>query len=149
MKIKERLKIAIDVLMVLGMFGAMNYQIWSGSTHKRISAVLYLLFLLHNFLNYRWYQTLLRGKYKPFRVIQTAVNLLVLFSMAVVMYSGVLLAKETAAGIVTDGISGARRLHIAASHTGSLGMAVHMGLHIKMIRLQILKFTRRFENHDR
>ncbi len=148
MKMKAKIKIVVDILMVLGMFGAMNYQIFSGSVHKRISAVLYLLFFLHNILNYRWYKTLFRGKYKPFRVIQTLTNVIVLVSMIVVMYSGVLLAKETASGIIPAGISPARMLHIVSSYLGAFGMAVHTGLHIKTIRWRVMNFTRRVEKND-
>ncbi len=145
---KTKIKIFIDILMLAGMFGALNYQIFSGSAHKRISAVLYLLFILHNLLNYRWYKTLLKGKYKPFRMIQTVVNILVILSMFGILYSGILLAKEIAGGIVTEGMTAARMLHITASYLGALGMVVHGGLHVRAVRLRILNLTRREACYD-
>ncbi len=148
MKIKKKIKIIVDILMVTGMFCALNYQIWSGSAHKRISAMLYLLFILHNILNHRWYQTLFRGQYKPMRIIQTVINIGVMISMIAVMYSGILLSKEIRAELVTEGISFARGLHIASSYLGAFGMAIHLGLHIKGIRVSLQKQMKNIKKSD-
>ncbi len=129
MKPRAILKIAVDILMTLGLLFLMGYQFWGDAAHEWVGAGMFLLFVFHHLLNARW-RGLLRGKYTPFRVFQTAVDALVLLAMLGLMVSGVMLSNHVFGFLgLRGGLSFARLLHMAASYWGFVLMALHLGLH--------------------
>ena len=93
-------------------------------------AAMFLLFILHHGLNWRWYPRLAKGRYTPLRVIQTIVNFLVLASMAGLMVSGIILSREVFAFLpISGGMGFARILHMLSAYWGFILMSTHLGLH--------------------
>lgn len=79
--------------------------------------MLFLLFILHHILNWRWWTGLFKGKYTAVRALQTAINLFTLAAMAGLMVSGVILSNKVFAFLQIRGhMAFARRLHMAASY---------------------------------
>ena len=81
MKPKAKVKIAVDVLMTLGMLFLMGYQFWGDVAHEWAGAGMFVLFILHHALNGGWYKSLFRGKYSPARIFQLVIDLLVFLDM--------------------------------------------------------------------
>ena len=130
MKPKAKVKIAVDVLMTLGMLFLMGYQFWGDVAHEWAGAGMFVLFILHHALNGGWYKSLFRGKYTPFRVFQIVVDALVLLDMLGLMVSGVILSNHVFDFLpILGGMGFARTLHMLASFWGFLLMALHLGLH--------------------
>ncbi len=130
-------KILVDVLMIVGMFFSMSLQMFGPGMHKMIGLLTLLLFIVHNLLNRQWYTGLRKGKYSSIRIAHTVTNFLVILAMVGVMVSGVLLSKELTQGL--DGMTTGRILHNVSSYIGCIGIAVHIGFHLK----------RRIEHDDR
>ncbi len=139
MKRKSQLKIIVDILMTAGLFFTMGYQFWGDSAHKRVGAIMLLLYILHNALNWRWYKGLFLGKYRPVRMLHSLINVSVLLAMGAVIYSGVLLSKEIALGVVTEPISFARGIHVLGSYWGFVGTALHLGFHLNALLIKCLR----------
>ena len=130
MKPKAKVKIAVDVLMTLGMLFLMGYQFWGDVAHEWAGAGMFVLFILHHALNGGWYKSLFRGKYTPFRVFQIVVDALVLLDMLGLMVSEVILSNHVFDFLpILGGMGFARTLHMLASFWGFLLMALHLGLH--------------------
>ena len=130
MKPKAKVKIAVDVLMTLGMLFLMGYQFWGDVAHEWAGAGMFVLFILHHALNGGWYKSLFRGKYTPFRVFQIVVDVLVLLDMLGLMVSGVILSNHVFDFLpIQGGMGFARTLHMLASFWGFLLMTLHLGLH--------------------
>lgn len=130
MKPKAKLKIAVDVLMTLGLLFLMGYQLWGDVAHEWAGAGMFVLFLLHHALNGTWYRGIVKGKYTPARVLQLVIDLLVFLSMVGLMVSGVILSTHVFAFLPISGGTGfARVLHMAVSHWGFVLMSLHLGLH--------------------
>ena len=130
---KMRFKIALDIAMTFGLLFLMGYQLWGEAAHEWVGAGLFILFILHNILNRNWYKNLFRGRYTALRVMQAAVNMLLLISMMCMMYSGIVLSRYAFAFLsIRGGMSLARILHMAGAYWGFVLMAVHLGLHWKM-----------------
>ena len=128
MKPKAKVKIAVDVLMTLGMLFLMGYQFWGDVAHEW--AGMFVLFILHHALNGGWYKSLFRGKYSPARIFQLVIDLLVFLDMLGLMVSGVILSNHVFDFLpILGGMSFARTLHMLASFWGFLLMALHLGLH--------------------
>lgn len=134
MKFKMKLKMGIDFLMTVLLLLLMAYQITGEALHEYIGAGMLILFMLHNFLNIRWYGSLVKGKYTALRVIRTAVNLSCLAAMLIQAYSGIVLSRYIFADLpITGGMATARVMHLAGSYWGFVLMSVHLGLHWGMI----------------
>ena len=134
MKPKAICKILIDVLMTLVLLFLMGYQFWQDAAHEWAGAGMFLLFLLHHVLNGNWYRTLLRGKRSHARVLQLVIDLLVFLAMLGLMASGVILSNHVFGFLhIRGGMGFARLLHMAASYWGFVLMALHLGLHWKMV----------------
>lgn len=134
MKPKAILKLILDAAMTLGLLFQMGYQFWGDTAHEWVGAGMFLLFIAHHILNWKWYQALFHGRYTPVRVFGLVVNLLVFLAMVGLMVSGVMLSREVFAFLpISGGMSFARLLHLGASHWGFVLMALHLGLHWKIV----------------
>ena len=127
---KTAVKIAVDALMTLALLFLMGHPFWGDAAHEWAGAGMFLLCILHHILSRRWYQTLLRGRFTPARILWLVLTLLLLLAMLGLMVSGVLLSNHVFAFLpLHGGVSFARLLHMAASHWGFVLMALHLGLH--------------------
>lgn len=130
MKPKAAVKIAVDLLMTLGLLFLMGYQFWGDAAHEWVGAGMFLLFILHHVLNGAWYRGIVKGKYTPARIFQMMIDLLVFLDMLGLMVSGVILSNHVFGFLpIRGGMGFARLLHMAASHWGFVLMALHLGLH--------------------
>ena len=153
MKPKQIIKICVDVAMTLGLLFQMGYHLWGDTAHEWVGAGLFLLFILHHILNWRWWTGLFKGKYTVVRVLQTVINLLTLAAMVGLMVSGVILSNEVFEYLHIRGhMSFARRLHMATSYWGFFLMTAHLGLHWGMLlgmvrKVRKTKLTGRPDSH--
>lgn len=122
-------KLIIDLVMTVLMLVAMAYRITGNTIHELAGVSIVVLFLIHNLLNRRWYQTLLKGKYNVFRILRTTANLLLLITMAVLMISGVLISRTVFAFLPVSGGMLARQMHILAVYWLFILASIHLGLH--------------------
>lgn len=134
MRVKMKLKMGIDFLMTAQLLLLMSYQVTGESLHEYIGAGMLILFLLHNFLNIRWYGSLVEGKYSILRILRTAVNFSCLAAMLIQAYSGIILSRYVFAALpINGGMATARVMHLAGSYWGFVLMSVHLGFHWGMI----------------
>ncbi|MCD8090447.1 MAG: DUF4405 domain-containing protein [Clostridiales bacterium] len=133
MSLKAKFKITVDVLMTFGLLFAMGYQFWGDAAHEWVGVGMFVLFILHHILNRGWYKFLFKGKYTPMRILQTAINFLLLADMLALMYSGIIMSRHVFAFLPVDGgMSLARKLHILGAYWGYVLMSFHLGLHWNM-----------------
>ena len=146
MKPKMMLKMGIDLIMTVLLFCQMAYMLIGETAHEWLGAAMFLLFILHHILNWRWYRNLIKGRYGALRILQTIVNVLVFVSMIGLMVSGVILSREVFVFLPIDGsMSFARTLHMLASYWGFILMSAHLGLHWGMIMGMVRKIGGRMK----
>lgn len=134
MKPKQKAKISIDFLMTILLAVLMGYPVTGQLAHEWVGAGMLLLFIAHHILNRHWFKTLGRGKYNSLRVLQTAVDVLLLADMLALMFSGIRLSRYVFAFLPGLGSAAmARRLHMLASYWGLVLMGLHLGLHWGMM----------------
>ena len=142
MKPKQKVKIAIDILMTALLLVLMAYPVTGQLTHEWVGAGMLLLFLAHHALNSHWYRGLGKGKYKGLRIVQTGINLLLLIGMLALMLGGMRMSRYVFPFLPGLGsIALARRLHLLASYWGFVLMSVHLGLHWSMVTGMIRRTT--------
>lgn len=134
MKPKSIIKLTVDILMTLALLFVMGYQFWGEAPHEWVGTGMFLLFIVHHILNWRWYKTIFKGKYNTQRVLILCIDLLVFVSMLAQIYSSIVMSRYVFDFLPFSGnMSLARRLHILGAYWGFLLMSLHLGIHWNMI----------------
>ena len=130
MKPKTIGKILVDLAMTALLMLLMAFELVGRSAHEWIGAGMFLLFLLHHVLNWKWSKNLFRGKYSPFRILQTVSAGLVLCSMLGSLVSAIPLSREVFAFLpVSGGLGWGRALHMLSAYWGFIFLSLHLGIH--------------------
>ena len=75
---------------------------------------MFVLFIMHQIINRRWYSALFKGKYTASRVFQTVLNLALLVFMLLQPVSGIRMSKHLYTFLPTFPVSAyARQIHMA------------------------------------
>ncbi|MDQ0886478.1 hypothetical protein QFZ81_001566 [Paenibacillus sp. V4I9] len=122
------IKLVIDLIMTVSMLVAMAYHITGNMIHELVGVFLFVLFMVHNILNRRWYKTIFRGKYKVQQIISIAVNLLFLLTIAVALISSVPISRDIFPFIPINNDMTVRQIHVLSAYWGFILMAVHIGI---------------------
>ena len=129
----QRLRMTIDITMTILSIILMggNYLFPADIVHEILGVGLFVLWALHIILNRRWYGTIFRGKYNPYRVMQTVINCCILICTIFLMISGIILSNHIFTFLnIQGGLGFARIAHLLASHWYYLFMSLHIGLHV-------------------
>lgn len=119
----------------------MAYYITGNMVHEVVGVVVLLLFIVHNFLNRRWYRAILKGKHNLRRILQIGINLLFLVTMVVMMISAVFISSELFPFISIDNDMILRQIHVQTAYWGFIIMAVHIGLSWEIIINSLRRMT--------
>lgn len=129
MKPVKIIKILIDIAMTVLFLLLMGYHLLENETHEWIGVSLFVLFIAHNALNFKWYKALFKGRYNVVRIIRCLVNFALFVFMLLAMISGIMLSREVFGFLgITAGMTG-RRLHLIATAWVYLLMSMHLGFH--------------------
>lgn len=131
MKSKTILKICIDILMTILLLLLMAYSLVGEATHEWIGIGMFVLFILHHALNYRWSKHFLKWNYSIFRSLQTILVMVILICMIGSMISGIVLSRHVFYFLpIYRGQSWARTLHLLCAYWGFVAMSLHLGFSI-------------------
>ena len=139
------IKIAVDVAMFVLFLLLMEYHLLLDVAHEWLGISVFVLFIAHNALNYKWYTVLFIGKYSTMRTIQTVLNLLLMITMLLCVISALFVSREVFAGLNLQAGMFGRTLHMKASAWTFILMSVHLGLHFGMF----VGMTKRFNLPER
>ena len=134
MKPKQIVKIVTDISMTIVLLFLMAYSLVGEVAHEHLGIGMFALFILHHILNNKWTKNLFKGKYTPFRILQTVLVVLAFASMLGSMLSGIVLSRHALSFLpITSGQSWARTLHILSAYWGFAFISLHLGLHWNMM----------------
>ncbi|MCH5257337.1 MAG: DUF4405 domain-containing protein [Lachnospiraceae bacterium] len=130
MNVKQIIKIITDIAMTFVLLLLMSYSLVGEAMHEWLGIVLFALFILHHILNSKWSKSLFKGKYTPYRILQTVLVGLALCSMLGSMVSSIILSRYALSFLpITGGQSWARTLHMLSAYWGFIFISLHLGLH--------------------
>ena len=134
MTVIQKLRIPLDITMtalsVILMGGTVLFP--DDKVHQILGMVLLALWAVHIALKRKWYGAVLKGKYNPYRFMQTVVNFGILLCAILLAVSGMIMVwfvPET----VSVPLGFARTAHLVGSHWYYLFMSAHLALHISVI----------------
>ncbi len=114
----QRLRMTIDITMTILSIILMggNYLFPADLVHEILGVGLFVLWAVHIILNRRWYGAIFRGKYNPYRVMQTVINCCILICTIFLMISGIILSNHIFTFLnIQGGLGFARIAHLLAS----------------------------------
>lgn len=124
--------ITMTTLSIILMGG--NFLFPADLVHEILGVGLFVLWGVHIALNRRWYSAIFRGKYNPYRIMQTVINCGILLCTIFLMISGIILSNQLFTFLnIQGGLGFARIAHLLASHWYYLFMSLHIGLHVGVI----------------
>lgn len=130
-------RFVIDIAMFVAWALTLKYKmLWAG--HEYVGVALFILFVLHMLLNWRWFTGLGKGTYNKTRIIRTIVNVGLLVAMLVTIVTAPFIARAIETG-VNGNLPRATYKMLEGIHKagGKLGfglVVVHMFLHIPFFK---------------
>ncbi len=136
-KNSSMVKRIVDVCMTVLLLCLMAYQVTGEQAHEWIGMGMTVLVIIHQILNRRWYGGLFKGRYTAYRVLSTAVNLLLLLSFMLTAFSGMSMSGYSVPFMygLTD-VALARKIHLSMSHWSFVLMGLHLGLHVSVMAVK-------------
>ena len=130
---KKRVRMAIDIIMVILMLLLMAYLLVGEELHEIAGVAMFVCFAIHQILNRGWYKALFKGRYTPQRIIRTVINILLLVVIILQPISGIMMSKHLFTFIQVRGISAiSREVHLMLAYWAFVLMSMHAGTHIRM-----------------
>lgn len=112
----------------------MAYQVTGEAAHEWLGIGMTLLVILHQILNRKWYRGLLKGRYYPYRILATALNILLLLCFALTAFCGMSMSGHAVPFLYGMApVSFARQMHLSMSHWAFVLMGLHLGMHIPVM----------------
>lgn len=129
MKPRKMAMLAVDVSMTILCLMQMGYHMFKNITHEQLGAATFVLFLLHHFLNARWYKALPKGRYTAVRTFHTVLNLLLTAVMLGLIASAMIISVRVFDFLGFRTSFFGRKLHMFCTSWLFALMSMHIGLH--------------------
>ena len=127
----KKLNHAIDALMVALLPMLMAYSLIGETFHEVAGTIMFVLFLLHLWFHRKWWKALTKGRYTPYRIFITVLNIALLVLMFMQPLSGIALSKHLYTGLSLTGLAAsAREIHMLLAYWSYVLMSLHLGVHM-------------------
>ena len=132
------IKRIVDAVLTVLLLFLMAYQVTGDVLHEWLGIGMTVTLVLHHILNRKWYKSVFKGKYSPYRIVMTAVNTLMLLAITLTALSGMSMSGHAVPfmyGLIN--VMTARTLHLAISYWSFILMGLHIGLHMKAMTAKL------------
>lgn len=134
----KEIKRIIDILMTIVLIPLMAYQVTGEAAHEWLGISMVALVIIHQVLNRKWYASLFKGNYTPFRIFSIIVNVLLLISIALTAISGISMSNHAVPFLYNlVNVNKARVMHLAFSYLAFILMGLHIGMHVSAMTSKI------------
>lgn len=134
MNSKTIIKRVVDIALTITLLLLMAFQVTEQLAHEWLGVAMFVLTIVHQILNRKYYTAIFKGRYSPLRVFQLIVNILLLLTFVCTALSGMMMSRFATPfmnGILPSNI--VRQGHLALSHWSFVLMGLHLGLHFGII----------------
>ena len=122
------LRIGLDFFVAGLLLVALAYYWLDNPVHELVGVGIFLLLIVHNIFNRRWYGGVRQARREPRRLLDTVLVLGLLVSMLVLVVTS-LLISQTVFGFLSAGDGPiARRIHALAAYWVLVLVAIHLGI---------------------
>lgn len=133
------IRIIVDAGMYILFLLLMGYHLFENRHHEILGVAVFILFFIHNGLNWRWYKNLFKGKYTLSRSLQAGCNLLLCAAMLCTIAAALMLSRDVFYFLNLTNSGLGRKLHMVATVWTFLLESLHLGFHWAAIQKSITK----------
>lgn len=126
----KKFRIILDIVMTCLFIVLMGYYATDNAVHEILGVITFVLFILHNIINIKWYTAIFKGKHNIQRIFHIIINLLLFIAMIGMMVSGIIISSDVFDFLNIQTTTFGRKLHMISTSWGFVLMAIHVGLHI-------------------
>ena len=126
----KKFRIILDIIMTVLFIILMGYYITGNAVHEILGTITFVLFIIHNILNIKWYKSIFKGKHSFQRTFHIVINLLLFIAMLGMMISGIMISSDVFDFLNIRTTMFGRKLHMISTSWGYILMSIHIGLHI-------------------
>ncbi len=127
------IKISLDVFMLACLILLMCEHTLTGLAHEILGIVIFLAFIIHNILNYRWHKILLTGKANKRMIPFIVINSLIFVALIMTMISAMMVSGYLFKDLFTNSRMLGRGIHMVSSMWLFIFVSVHFGFHLNMM----------------
>lgn len=140
----KKKRILIDLAMSILFLFIMGYHHTGAFLHEWMGIVLFILFVLHNLVNRKWYSSLPKGKYNFYRSARLFINLVLFIAFLSAMVSGILMSQYVFGFLNLKTTMLARRMHMLSTSWSYILMSIHLGMHWSMVTIHLKRTMRKY-----
>lgn len=129
MKKETIVRLFVDIAMTVFFFIMLSYPLTKDTMHEIMGMFVFILFIVHHFLNRNWYKALVKGRYTVVRIIRIIVNMLLMAAVLGIMISSLSISQVVIPFSKWIDIPYAREIHMFCAYWAFILIAVHIGLH--------------------
>lgn len=133
------IRIIVDAGMYILFLLLMGYHLFENLHHEMLGVAVFILFFIHNGLNWRWYKNLFKGKYTLSRSLQTVCNLLLCAAMLCTIAAALMLSRDVFYFLNLTNSGLGRKLHMVATVWTFLLESLHLGFHWAAVQKSVTK----------
>lgn len=126
----KKFRMILDIVMTLLFIILMGYYVTDNTVHEVLGTITFVLFIIHNILNIKWYKSIFKGKHNFQRTFHIIINLLLFIAMLGMMISGIMISSDVFDFLNIKTTMFGRNFHMISTAWGFVLMAIHVGLHI-------------------
>lgn len=126
----KKFRIILDIIMTVLFIILMGYYITGNAVHEILGTITFVLFIIHNILNIKWYKSIFKGKHSFQRTFHIVINLLLFIAMIGMMISEIMISSDVFDFLNIKTTMFGRKLHMISTSWGYVLMSIHIGLHI-------------------
>ena len=135
----KKVRLVIDLLMYGLFILVMGPHISENLLHEIIGTAIFVLFIIHTILNYKFYKIIFKGKYNKKRIILTLIDILLLICMLCMIISSLIISESIFKFLNIDTTMFGKQLHMLSNSWGFILMSLHVGLHIDPLIKKVKK----------
>lgn len=135
----KKIRIIVDILMYILFIIMMGHHITGILIHEILGTSLFVLFFIHQILNYKYYKNIFKGKYNLKRTVILIIDILLLVSMIGIIVSAINISSDVFSFLNIETKIWGRKLHLLSTSWGFILMSIHVGLHLNILISKINK----------
>lgn len=122
-----RVRLLLDFLAVALIIACLAYWWLDNLSHELFGTALFLLVILHNVFNRRWYGSVAKRKMDAVRVVNLVTIVCLAIGMTVMLVTSFLVSRDLFSFTALSGAFAVREIHMSAGYWVLLIIAVHLG----------------------
>jgi hypothetical protein len=144
------IRLIIDLVFTVLLLCALMYRATGDTAHEWIGIAVFVVCIVHNALNWKWYKNIFKGIYNLRRGMMTAINLSLVLAMVTVIITGLLHSRTVLTFLHLPGDMIIRQIHTTAAYWCLPLVGVHLGLNWGILLNAFRKMIKtNGENHTR